>query len=97
MPQLVQLLELKPGMTIADVGAGFGAWTMRFARRIVSEGRVYASDIGATQLTALRASVQREALNNVNSDRTQREHHQSAATLRRNAITFLGLGSHSRI
>ena len=65
MPQLVQLLELKPGMTIADVGAGFGAWTIRFARWTGSEGRVYATDIGSAQLTALLESVQREGLNNV--------------------------------
>jgi cyclopropane fatty-acyl-phospholipid synthase-like methyltransferase len=65
VPELVQLLELKPGMTIADVGAGFGAWTMRFARWIGPAGRVYATDIGAVQLTALRESVQREGLNNV--------------------------------
>jgi cyclopropane fatty-acyl-phospholipid synthase-like methyltransferase len=65
VPELVQLLELKPGMTIADVGAGFGAWTMRFARWIGPEGRVYATDIGAAQLSALRESVKREGLNNV--------------------------------
>jgi predicted methyltransferase len=65
VPRLAQLLELKPGMTVADVGAGFGAWTMRFARWIGPEGRVYANDIGAAQLTALRESVQRERLSNV--------------------------------
>lgn len=65
VPRLVQLLELKPGMKVADVGAGFGAWTMRFARWIGPEGHVYAIDIGAAQLTALRESVQRERLNNV--------------------------------
>jgi len=65
VPQLVQLLELKPGMAVADVGAGFGAWTMRFARWIGPEGRVYATEIGAAQLTALRDSVQREKLTNV--------------------------------
>jgi cyclopropane fatty-acyl-phospholipid synthase-like methyltransferase len=65
VPRLVQLLELKPGMTMADVGAGFGAWTMRFARWIGPEGRVYATDIGSAQLTALRESVKREGLNNV--------------------------------
>ena len=65
VPQLVQLLELKPGMTIADVGAGFGAWTMGFSRWIGPAGRVYATDLGAPQLAALRESVKREQLNNV--------------------------------
>jgi precorrin-6B methylase 2 len=65
VPRLAQLLELKPGMDVADVGAGFGAWTMRFARWIGPQGRVYANDIGAAQLTALRDSVQRERLSNV--------------------------------
>jgi precorrin-6B methylase 2 len=65
VPRLVELLELKPGMTIADVGAGFGAWTMRFSRWTGPTGRVYATDIGAPQLTALRESVKRERLANV--------------------------------
>jgi precorrin-6B methylase 2 len=65
VPQLVQLLELKPGMTIADVGAGFGAWTMRFSRWIGPSGRVYATDLGAPQLAALRESVKKEQLANV--------------------------------
>ncbi len=65
VPQLVEVLELKPGMTIADVGAGFGAWTMRFSKWIGPSGRVYASDIGAPQLAALRDAVKREQLTNV--------------------------------
>jgi len=65
VPQLVELLQLKPGMTVADVGAGFGAWTMRFSRWIGPAGRVYATDLGATQLAALRDVIQREKLANV--------------------------------
>jgi predicted methyltransferase len=65
VPQLAQLMELKPGMTVADVGAGFGAWTMRFSRFIGPNGRVFATDIGAPQLAALRDIVQREKLTNV--------------------------------
>src|SRR5687768_18609189 len=65
VPQLVELLELKPGMTVADVGAGFGAWTMRFSRWLGPGGRVYATDIGAAQLTALGDAVKREGLTNV--------------------------------
>lgn len=65
VPELVRLLELKPGMTMADVGAGFGAWTVRFSRILGTSGRVYATDIGAAQISALRDSVAREKLTNV--------------------------------
>jgi cyclopropane fatty-acyl-phospholipid synthase-like methyltransferase len=65
VPRLAGLLELKPGMTVADVGAGFGAWTMQLARRVGSSGRVYATDVGAAQLAALKDIVQREQLTNV--------------------------------
>ena len=59
VPQLVKVLELKPGMTVADVGAGFGAWTMEFAKAVGPSGRVYASDIGTPQLAALREAAKR--------------------------------------
>ena len=65
VPQLVTLLELKPGMTVADVGAGFGAWTMRFSSWLGPTGRIYATDVGAPQLAALRETVRREGLTNV--------------------------------
>ena len=59
VPELVKLFELKPGMTVADVGAGFGAWTTQFAKVVGPSGRVYATDIGAAQLTALREAATR--------------------------------------
>jgi ubiquinone/menaquinone biosynthesis C-methylase UbiE len=65
IPELVKLFELKAGMTVADVGAGFGAWTVRFARIVGPSGRVYSTDVGAAQLTALRDAAQREGLGNV--------------------------------
>ena len=65
VPELVKLFELKPGMTVADVGAGFGAWTMQFSKIVGPSGRVYATDIGAPQLAALRDAVKREGLSNV--------------------------------
>ena len=65
VPRLSELLQLKPGMTVADVGAGFGAWTMRFSRWLGPTGRVYANDIGEPQLAALRDAVTREKLTNV--------------------------------
>lgn len=65
VPELVKLFELKPGMAIADVGAGFGAWTVRFAKVLGPSGRVYATDLGQAQLAALRDYAKREGLANV--------------------------------
>ena len=65
VPRLMQILELKPGMTIADVGAGFGAWTTRFSRALGPQGRVLANDIGAQQLAFLRDWIKKENLANV--------------------------------
>lgn len=65
VPKLVELMVLKPGMSVADVGAGFGAWTIRLSKWIGPSGRVYATDVGAAQLAALRETVKREGLTNV--------------------------------
>ena len=65
VPRLADVLEVKPGMTVADVGAGFGAWTVTMAKRIGPSGRVYATEIGAEQLAAIRDTVARERLENV--------------------------------
>ena len=65
IPALVKLFDLKPGMSVADVGAGFGAWTVRFAKIVGPSGRVYATDIGTPQLAALRDATAREGLANV--------------------------------
>jgi predicted methyltransferase len=65
VPRLVELFELKPGMTVADVGAGFGAWTIAFAQAVGPTGRVYSSDIGEPQLASLRQTVTRRGLTNV--------------------------------
>ena len=63
--RLVSMLRLEPGMTIADVGAGLGAWTLRFAQWTGTSGHVYATDIGEEQLTALRTVPVKNGLSNV--------------------------------
>ena len=63
--RLVKLLQLDPGMRIADVGAGLGAWAFRFAQWTGPAGHVYATELDEVPLGILRSVVAREALSNV--------------------------------
>lgn len=54
---LASLVELRPGMTVADVGAGRGAIAIRMAARLGPAGRLYATEIGAAKLEALRRAA----------------------------------------
>src|SRR5438270_12622155 len=42
--QVMQLAGVKPGMSVADVGAGEGYYTVRLARVVGPKGRVLAED-----------------------------------------------------
>jgi ubiquinone/menaquinone biosynthesis C-methylase UbiE len=63
-PQLADVLQLKPGMTVADIGAGGGAFTVVLGKWI-GDGKVYATDIGERQLRTIRDYVEKEGLKNV--------------------------------
>src|SRR5580693_2711762 len=41
----VDLLELKPGMVVADIGAGSGYYSVLMAKKVGPTGKVYANDI----------------------------------------------------
>lgn len=56
---------IKPGMTIADLGAGEGYYTIRLAQRVGEDGRVLAQDVIPTVRDALAERVARERLANV--------------------------------
>jgi len=54
--------EVAPGMTVADIGAGEGYYTVRLAARVGPKGRVLAQDIDAGALRRLGARIEREQL-----------------------------------
>lgn len=56
---------IKPGMTVADIGAGEGYYTVRLARRVGAGGRVLAQDILPEVRDSLAMRVSRENLENV--------------------------------
>ena len=62
---VMDLAEIRPGMTVADIGAGEGYYTVRLAERVGAQGRVLAQDIDADALRKLGLRVERERLENV--------------------------------
>jgi len=63
--EVMQLAGVKPGMSVADVGAGEGYYTVRLARVVGAKGRVLAEDIVPDVRDELSDRVQRERLDNV--------------------------------
>lgn len=58
--QVIQSLDIKPGDTIADLGAGSGYFTFRLADAVGATGRVYAIDVDSSMLVSLeKEAVQR--------------------------------------
>ena len=64
--KVMDLLGVRPGMTVADIGAGNGYYTIRLAKRVGPEGRVLAEDIVPAYVSRLRGRVAAEGLPNVN-------------------------------
>lgn len=56
---------IRPGMTVADIGAGEGYYTVRLARRVGDKGRVLAEDIMPEVIEALSRRITREKWDNV--------------------------------
>jgi len=63
--QVMELAGVKKGMSVADVGAGEGYYTVRLARVVGPKGRVLAEDILPDVRDALSDRIQRERLDNV--------------------------------
>ena len=57
--QVVDTLGLKPGMAVADLGAGSGYFTRRFVKAVTDTGKVYAIDVEQEMLAYTKASIER--------------------------------------
>jgi ubiquinone/menaquinone biosynthesis C-methylase UbiE len=58
-------LGIFDGAKVADIGAGGGWFTIRLARRVGPNGRVYAEDVQPQMIELIRRRVAREGLKNV--------------------------------
>lgn len=61
----VEALDLRPGMVVADIGAGSGYYTSRLARKVLPGGRVIATDIQPGMIELLERRITAEGLSNV--------------------------------
>ena len=63
--RVMDILEIAPGKTVADIGAGSGWFTVRAARRVTETGSVYAVDINPEATRYIDKRAQKEGLHNV--------------------------------
>lgn len=60
--RVMDVLKIKEGSSVADIGAGSGWFTVRAARRVGSTGTVYAVDINRDYLKYIEARAKKEGL-----------------------------------
>lgn len=63
--KLVEVLNLKPGAIVADIGAGGGALEPAISKAIGANGRLYATDISEERLADIRKVIASASLSNV--------------------------------
>lgn len=63
--EVISALKLAPRETLCDVGSGPGYFALRAARRLETSGWVYAEDVEASMIDALRDRVSQARLSNV--------------------------------
>jgi ubiquinone/menaquinone biosynthesis C-methylase UbiE len=66
---VMDLAGIAKGMSVADIGAGEGYYTVRLAQRVGTEGRVLAQDIDPNAVRDLGLRIERERLDNVSIKR----------------------------
>jgi len=63
--RLFEALELKPGMTVGEIGAGRGEMTLELSSRLGPNGRVYSNEIDPARLADIRNAVAQKQVTNV--------------------------------
>jgi ubiquinone/menaquinone biosynthesis C-methylase UbiE len=63
--KVMDAMSLRPGMTLAEIGAGEGRYVMQLAHRVGETGRVWAEDIDEAALSHLRQRCARWGIRHV--------------------------------
>jgi len=65
LDEIIDFCELKPGMDVADVGAGTGLFTRPFAAKVAPGGKVFAVDVTEKFLDHVEESCRKQNIDNV--------------------------------
>jgi ubiquinone/menaquinone biosynthesis C-methylase UbiE len=63
--RLIEVLKIREGSTVADIGAGSGELTVLMARHVGATGHVYSTDINPERLLEIGKAVKQAQLRNV--------------------------------
>ena len=63
--QILAACKIRPGMSVADIGAGTGLFSRLFASAVGPQGRVYAVDIAARFVQHIQQTCEKEGIKNV--------------------------------
>jgi len=67
--EIVEACKIKPGMAVADLGAGTGLFTRMFASAVGDKGKVYAVDIAQKFLDHIKQTCDERGIKNVRTIR----------------------------
>jgi predicted methyltransferase len=70
---VVRVLDVRPGMVVADLGPGAGHFTVRLARAVEPDGVVYALDASQSTLSDLMRVAADRAITNLRAVRVPRD------------------------
>ena len=62
---ILAALQLEPGSTVADVGAGEGEWAVQLARHVGPDGHVFATEVKQDDVESIEGEILDAFLNNV--------------------------------
>jgi ubiquinone/menaquinone biosynthesis C-methylase UbiE len=63
--EIGEMLAIKPGSTVAEIGAGHGQMVVRMAKRVGPTGRIFATEVDPALIEQIRERVRSTGLNNV--------------------------------
>jgi predicted methyltransferase len=63
--KVMDAIGIRAGMTIGEVGAGYGYFTFKLSRRVGPEGKIYANDIDRKALEEIEKQAKREDIGNI--------------------------------